>query len=215
MPYKILFDTVFPFGSFLRKVDERKSFEGWQQLIFRVIPVTLFVYWLFSFIPFGGLFYFLAMTSVAVNLHISIRKITSKQEQLKLWLWYFVVVICGFGSIRNFVGHFFLADFVANQIGWQTGSPFQTELAFFHLGLGCAGLCAIWIRKNLVEGVALIKSVFLMGASYVHIRDIVLYNNISPYNVGSILVGDIVIPIIFFYLLYKTRGFKNETTESV
>ena len=47
---------------------------------------------------------------------------------MSVFLWYFVVVEVGYGSLRNFVGHLVLKDTVAASIGWAPGSPFQTEL---------------------------------------------------------------------------------------
>jgi len=41
-----------------------------------------------------------------------------------------------------------MSDTVAASVEWQLGSPFQRELASYHLGLGCAGLSCLWIRDR-------------------------------------------------------------------
>jgi hypothetical protein len=116
-------------------------------------------------------------------------------------LLYFVVILIGFGGIWNFIGHTFLADTVATQIGWKTGSPFQTELAFYTLGSGIAGLMTIWFRGHMITALVVSKSIFLYGAAFVHIQDAIINNNYSPLNIGTPLVGDIIFPTLLLYML--------------
>lgn len=202
-----LLDILVPFGPFLRRVDQTKPYENWIPLVLRVIPVTFFVYWLFGLIPFvGTLIYFLLMVPVSARLHIRLKSITSESEKYKIYLWYFVVIVIGFGSLRGFVGHFFLSDMVASGIGWQTGSPFQIELAFYHLGIAVAAIGSIWRKEEFWIPIVVVISVFLYGAAYVHLSDIILNNNLSPLNTGSVLVGDILLPTIFLFLLYKFKS---------
>lgn len=59
-------------------------------------------------------------------------------------------------------------------IQWEPGSPFQVELR---------------------------RSVFLLGAAYVHIMDIVEHENFAPGNAGAILFYDIAIPLLAIGLL--------------
>ncbi|MDQ3008027.1 MAG: hypothetical protein M3Q81_00350 [bacterium] len=195
---KIL-DILVPFGPFLRETEGKKFLSNWQQLVLQVIPLTFFISWICSFIPFGGLLYFFIGIPLAARLHPK----TATFKSHDILLWYFVVIATGVGSLRGFIGHFFLSDFVAEQIGWQTGSPFQIELAFMQLGVALASFGAIWKRQNLTEGVAVLMSVFLLGAAFVHLNDVFVNHNFSPFNVGSVLAGDLIMPIIFFYLLYQ------------
>lgn len=195
-------DLVFPFGPFFREVEHRTLFAGWQKLLTRTLPLTFFFHWLFSFLPFGGLLYFLALLPVAFVRRLAQGPDLPLQRRYALLLWYVVVVIGGFGQLRGFIGHFFLSDMVASGIGWQTGSPFQIELAFFELGVSLAALLAIWLRANLVEGLAVVLSVFGLGAAYVHLEDLIVNGNASPYNTGSVLVGDIVVPSVLLILLF-------------
>lgn len=200
-----LVDLLVPFGPLLRQVDGKVPFANWPELFWRAIPVSFLVYWLFSLIPFVGIFaYTLILVPLSAYLHIKLKGISNRNEKVRIYLWYFVVIVIGFGGLWSFVGHTFLANSVANDIGWLTGSPFQTELAFYHLGFGIAGLLAIWIRGNMVTGLVIAKSVFWYGAAFVHVKDAVLNQNYSPLNIGAPLIGDIVIPTVLLTLLFIT-----------
>ena len=63
-------------------------------------------------------------------------------------------------------------------------------------------MAAVWLRGHMITALIISKSVFLYGAAFVHIRDIFVNSNYSPLNVGSVLIGDIVFPTIWFLLLY-------------
>jgi hypothetical protein len=112
------------------------------------------------------------------------------------------VVIIGFGGLWGFIGHTFLADTVANAIGWAPSSPFQTELAFYHLGMGVAALIAVWLRQHMITALIIIKSIFWYGAAFVHLQDLIVNHNFSPLNIGTPLVNDIVLPTVLLTLLY-------------
>jgi hypothetical protein len=203
-----LFNIIFPFGDFLENVEKRSISNAILDLVLHILPLTFFIYWLFSLIPYGTLIYLTGFTFIASQRYIRSKDVITTREKLNIILWYFVIIICGVSILRNFIGHFFLSDAVADSIGWATGSQFQIELAFYHLGVSLAGLIAIWLRNNLVIGLAIIKIVFGLGAAYVHLKDIIFANNFSPGNTGSILLGDILIPGIFIALLiliYKEK----------
>ena len=199
----ILIDLFVPFASLLKKVEGKKPFYSWQELFWRSIPQTFFVYWLFSFIPVVGTnVYTLIIVPISAFLHIKANGITDRTDKNALYLWYFVVIVIGFGGLWGFIGHTFLADTVAENIGWLTDSPFQTELAFYHLGFSLAGLLTIWLKGHMLTALVISKSVFWYGAAYVHIRDIIVHKNFSPLNVGAPLIADILLPTIMLYLLF-------------
>ena len=201
-----------PFGPLLRKVEGEKPFVAWPRVVLSTIPLTFFIFWLFSLIPFGGnLLYFLVFTPLSAWQHIRLKKITG-HNKISIYLWYFVVIVIGFGGIWGFIGHTFLADMVATNIGWQTGSPFQIELAFYHLGLSVAGILAIWLRGHMITALVIAKSIFWYGAAFVHIKDAIINHNYAPFNVGAILVADIIFPTIFLAMLIVIL--KSELTTS-
>lgn len=206
----LFLDITVPFGPFLRDAEKSRPFLGLPSLIYRVLPLTFFMFWLSKFTgDYGGFAYFLILVPLSAYAHITHRNYTSKAEIYKTILQYFIVVIIGFGSLWGFVGHMFLSDNVASSIGWDEGSPFQLELAFYHLGIGLAGLMCIWYRDSLWAGVVVVKSVFLYGAAYVHISDILVNQNFSQSNTGAVLVGDIVFPSILLVMLVLSSKTKS------
>lgn len=131
----------------------------------------------------------------------------TRQRVLQHFLLYFLVLGYGFGSIWGFVGHFFMADMIAEEIGWAAGSPFQMELAFYHLGWGVVGILAWWYRDQLWTALVVGKSIFLYGAAYVHIRDIILFNNYAPSNAGFeiLYLSDLILPTVIIALFVAYR----------
>ena len=153
---------------------------------------------------FLGTTLFIALIPVAALIHLwRDEQPRTKKRVLEVFLLYFLVVGYGFGSLWGFVGHIFFADMIAQDIGWATGSQFQMELAFYHLGFGVVGILAWWIRDHLWTALALGKSIFLYGAAYVHIRDIILFDNWSPSNAGFeiLYLSDLILPTVILILL--------------
>ncbi len=157
----ILLDILVPFGMFLRENEDSAPFKNWMPLLFQYIPQTFFIYWLFSLIPHIGTFlYIVILVPLSAWQHIRLKKKTKRRERIKIFLWYFVVILIGFVGLWNFIGHTVLADSVAKSIGWPTGSPFQIELAFYTLGTAVAALMAIWLRGHMITALVISKSIF-------------------------------------------------------
>ncbi len=204
-PLAIATDALVPFGLLLRQSSNAQPFERWHEVLWRFLPQTFFWYWLFSFIPLaGGFLYMLVLVPMSANLDKQTAAFSGRSERASALLVYYTVILIGFGGIWSFVGHTFLADQVATQIGWQTGSPFQTELAFYTLGSGIAALLAIWIRGHLITALVISKSVFWFGAAFVHIQEAITHQNFSPLNIGAPLLGDLVYPSFMLVLLAKS-----------
>ena len=120
---------------------------------------------------------------------------------IRTFLLSFLVVSVGIGSIWAFIGHAFLSAQVAQSIGWATGSPFQIEVAFANLAIGILGILCYFFRDNFWLATVIVSSVFLLGAAYVHLINIITYSNYSVGNAGSIFFMDIIGPIILIILL--------------
>ncbi len=202
-------DLIVPFARVLRRAEVDPKDVSLKLVLGYAIPQSFLFMWLASFIPFvGGLVYSLLLVPVAAKIHINEFNIEARANKAATVLWYFTVIIIGFGGIWGFVGHTVLADSVARSIGWATGSQFQIELAFYHLGFGVAALMTIWIRDHLITGLVIAKSIFWYGAALVHIKDAITQSNFAINNVGPPLIGDIIIPTILLWLLfaaYKQR----------
>jgi hypothetical protein len=214
--YNKAIDFIVPLGRTLRRVEGEPPFSGWKEVLLVSVPRTFFFYWLFSLIPaVGTLLYATVFIPLSAWQHIVIKNVTQRIDRFKVFLWYFVVILIGFGGIWSFIGHTVLADRVAAGIGWPIGSPFQIELAFYTLGSGIAALMAVWLRGHMITALVISKSVFWYGAAYVHIKDVIVNQNYNPLNIGSTLVGDIIFPTIFLVMLViiLTDEFKSTSVK--
>lgn len=205
MNIQSIIDFIVPFGKVLRSVDTSRPFSNVGKIALRAIGPTFFFYWVCSFIPVvGTLVYGLVFVPLSARLHTQQKHIQNKTERFSIYLLYFTVIIIGFGGLWSFIGHTLLADSIAQQIGWATGSPFQTELAFYTLGSAVAGLMALWLRGHMITALVISKSIFWYGAAYVHIYDAVVNRNYSAYNIGTPLFADIIYPTVLLVLLLAT-----------
>lgn len=113
---------------------------------------------------------------------------------------YLLVLGLGTSGLWAFTGHTFMSETVSTSVGWDP-SPYQKELAFYHLGIGLAGLSSWWIRDQFWVALAGIASVFLYGAGWVHLNDFLLSGNDAPANWGgSVLFGNAILPTVLIGL---------------
>jgi len=163
----------------------------------------------------GGAVFWASLPVLAL-MHARTVSATSKRERIEMVLLYLLVLGLGTAGLWSFVGHYFMSDQVAGSIGWATGSPFQRELAFYHLGMGVVALLCIWIRDRYWIAAAVTPALFAMGAGVVHLQDFVSRGNTAPANWGaSVLIGNLVIPVVILGLLAwysRLGGWKLERT---
>ena len=154
------------------------------------------------------------LSAIAIHLWNTRSDPLTKARFVKVCLLYLLCVQWGFGAAYLAIPHIVFSDQVAELIGWAPGSPFQVELGFVSLGLAIVGILCIWIRGWFWLAPVIIQTVFLLGAAYVHIEDIILNNNFSPGNAGWILFNDTAVPIIgclLFYAHYRMGGLNEKT----
>lgn len=130
---------------------------------------------------------------------------------IKTFLMSFLVISVGFGSLWAFIGHAFLSAQVAASIGWAAGSPFQLEVAFANLAIGTLGILCYFFRDNFWIATVIVSSIFLFGAAYVHLINIINYSNYTVGNAGSIFFMDIIGPLILIVLLIFYKFFERKT----
>jgi hypothetical protein len=118
----------------------------------------------------------------------------------ELYLLYTLVVGVGIGGLFGAMGHLFAADKVAEQLGWATGSPFQTEVGLFDLAFGVMGICCIWFRGQWWYAVTLGWAIFSVGAAGVHLHQMSGSANNGSLNAGSVL-PDLIVPVLLVALL--------------
>lgn len=123
-------------------------------------------------------------------------------------LAYILLINIGFQGLLAGFMHWYgpSADRIAEKIGWQKKSPFQKEVAAADAAFGVLGILAFFIRDNFLVATVIGASVmlFLMGIG--HVLDIRKRGNFSPYNAGSVVWFDLLIPVamIVLLVLWKT-----------
>ena len=150
----------------------------------------------------GGIAFWMALPLLALGHARRDGALGDRAQVVRLLLLYLLVLGMGVGGLWGFVGHFLMSDSVAASVGWRTGSPFQKELAFYHLGLGVLGVLALWIRDRLWLAVGLLSSIFLYGAGWVHLTDFLVRENTAEGNWGvGVLFGNLIVPTAMLVLL--------------
>lgn len=99
----------------------------------------------------------------------------------------------GIQSLWSSLGHLLSPEKTAQAIGWKS-SGFQTEVGFTNLAIGVASVLCIWHYFWLIP-VALIRTIFLLGCVYTHIKDRIVNKNQAPCNSGPMLYCSIIIAL--------------------
>ena len=158
---------------------------------------------------------FIIITIIAAILNLFLSKQPKTVNRIfEVFLVWFLFIIVGIGCVQAFIGHVFMSNFVAATIGWPAGNPFQLEVGMANLAFGVLGLLSIKIRDNFLLATVIAASIFLLGAGYIHITNIMQTGNLAPGNAGFALIIDILIPIVLICLMvgYKLTE-KRQTTE--
>jgi 4-amino-4-deoxy-L-arabinose transferase-like glycosyltransferase len=105
-----------------------------------------------------------------------------RERRLEIFLLYlFGIGVAGSG-IGGFFGHVFISDPVAESIGWPTGNPFQLEVGVANLAVGILGILAMSRRDGFREATVIAATVFGVGATVVHVMDVIETGNLAPGN---------------------------------
>jgi 4-amino-4-deoxy-L-arabinose transferase-like glycosyltransferase len=105
-----------------------------------------------------------------------------RERRLEIFLLYLFGVGVAGSRIGGFFGHFFISDSVAESIGWPTGNLFQLEVGFANLALGILGIGAMGRRDGFREVTVIAATVFGLGATVVHVMDVIESGNLAPGN---------------------------------
>jgi len=108
--------------------------------------------------------------------------IRTRAQRLEVYLIYLFGLGVAGGGIGGAFGHLFLSDLVAEAVGWGIGSPFQLEMGFANLALGVLGLIAVGRRDGFREATVVAVTAIGVGATIVHLIDIVQTGNLAPGN---------------------------------
>jgi 4-amino-4-deoxy-L-arabinose transferase-like glycosyltransferase len=132
------------------------------------------------------------------------RSVTTRERKLEIILIFLFAIGVAGNGIFNFISHFFISDVVAASIGWEAGSPFQLEVAFTNLTLGVLGIVATGRRDGFREATVLAVTIFAVGATIVHILDIVATGNLAPGN-SLQNVSNLLRPALLIWALVADR----------
>ncbi len=136
------------------------------------------------------------------------RRTNSKERNIETLLIFLFGLGMGGSGIMSFFAHFFLADTVAELIGWETGSPFQLEIAFANLAMGVLGIVAVTRRDGFREAAVVAATIFSVGASVVHLMDIAATGNLAPGNTIQNF-SNLARPALLIWLLIVSRRGEN------
>ena len=123
-------------------------------------------------------------------------------------LAYILLFNIGFQGILAGFMHWYspTADKIAEKIGWGSKSPFQKEVAAADAAFGVLGVLSFFIRDNFLVATAIGAAIMLFFMGVGHVLDIRKNRNISPYNAGSVVYFDLLLPLamIVLLVLWKT-----------
>jgi hypothetical protein len=110
------------------------------------------------------------------------RQARTTARRIELFIIYLLAISVGANGLSGAFGHLFLSDLVAEAVGWPTGSPFQLEMGYANLLIGVLGLMAVGRRGDFRTAAIMATTIIGVGATFVHLQDIVAHGNLAPGN---------------------------------
>jgi uncharacterized protein DUF6790 len=146
-------------------------------------------------------FAFSVLPVLLATLHARLdRNAKDRLWKVEVYLIYLFMLGVAASGLSGFFGHIFMPDAVAESIGWPKGSPFQQEMGFTNLALGVLGLIAASRRDGFREATVIAVVVVGLGATVVHVIDILQEDNLaagnSIQNVANVLKPVLLIPML-------------------
>jgi 4-amino-4-deoxy-L-arabinose transferase-like glycosyltransferase len=137
-----------------------------------------------------------------------------RERRLEIFLLYlFGVGVAGSG-IGGFFGHVFISDPVAESIGWPTGNPFQLEVGVANLALGILGIVAMSRRDGFREATVIAVTVLGVGATVVHLVDVIETGNFAPGNTIQ-NISNLLRPALLIAFLAASRRAERSPASQV
>lgn len=143
----------------------------------------------------------IAVGIITIILNKDIRTLSSIAENL---LFYQLTITVTLTSFIGFLGHVFKSDIIADFIGWQKGSFFQKELGYAELGQAIGGFLCIWMGREFYLATIVIISPLYIGASIVHIQEMIRAKNFKPGN-AVMVIPDLLMPFTLIILYYLSN----------
>jgi hypothetical protein len=131
-------------------------------------------------------------------------RVRHRAQRLEVFMLYVLAVGVAGSAIGGFFAHAFLADEVAESIGWPAGNPFQLEVAFTNLALGTLAVLAMNRRDGFRDATVIAVTIVAGGATITHVTDIVETGNLAAGNTVQNL-ANILRPGVLIWLLLAIR----------
>jgi hypothetical protein len=147
------------------------------------------------------LFAFSVLPLLLATLHVRLGAgAKGRLRTAEVYLIYLFMLGVAAGGLSGFFGHVFTPDTVAESINWPKGNPFQQEMGFANLALGVLGVIAAGRRDGFREATVIAVAIVGVGATVVHVIDMVQEGNLAPgnsiQNLGNLLKPALLIPIL-------------------
>ena len=143
---------------------------------------------------------FIVAALLGFVIHTLIRRPHSARAVVEiLLLWLFGIAVGAVGLFAG-MGHTLFAQQTAASIGFPPNNPFQWEVAWADIALGVLGLICLR-RRDFWWPTAIANAVFLWGAAWGHIYQLVVNGNHHADNAGPTLYADILVPLAVIVLL--------------
>jgi uncharacterized protein DUF6790 len=146
-----------------------------------------------------------------IHLFVS-REPRTKLRVIQVLLLYALVVGVGvIGLLFGFIPHVFFPEQAAKMIGWPV-SPFQFEVGVHDGAWGVLGFLCIWIGGTFWLATGLGWALFMLGAAYGHIHQVMKTGDFAPYNFLTIFsdgfIGIWLLVLLFLY--WRCGGFERK-----
>jgi hypothetical protein len=148
--------------------------------------------------------FFPLLGAIIALIHIRWKNLAGAEAVGNFLMWQLAI---GFGLAYLYAGsgHLFLADKVAESIGWPTGSPFQTEVGMWDAAMGICGLLCLKFRNDFWTAVVIGPGIFMVSAGLGHVWQLVVHGDTAPNNAGAVMYIDLLYPLFLAALLIWYR----------
>ena len=134
-------------------------------------------------------------------------------RRIELFIMFLLAISVGANGLSGAFGHLFLSDLIAEGVGWPAGSPFQLEMGFANLLVGVLGLLAIGRRDGMRTAAIIATTILGLGATSVHLLDIIATGNLAPGNTIQNL-GNLLDPVLLIGLTWLAARTTDPDAES-
>ncbi len=160
--------------------------------------------------------FWMALTLLVAGTHLwRDKQPRGRRRTLELLVLWWLVIALGASSLLTGVAHLADASGTAERIGFTQGDGgFHFEVAMTNLAIGTICVLGFWFRDRLWLAGLVASAIFLIGAGYGHIYQLITYNNHKPDNSGVILYTDFIVPIVglvLYALLERAGGIRSRS----